>query len=71
MYMQDIKKMGKEEIGKNLDQNYVELGRIKEGIRTGKEKDVKKSLKIRKNIARMLTALKDLENNKESEKESK
>ena len=64
MDVKDLRKKTEEELKKEISQSYLELKNVMEDIRTGKEKNVKKGLKIRKNIARMLTVL----NEKESKK---
>lgn len=55
-----IRKMEKSSIEKELQKMEAELVEISENIRMGKEKDVRKSLKIKRNIARMLTVLKEM-----------
>ena len=55
-----MRKMKVEEIEKEITQAYVELKNTRDEISSGKEKDVSKSLKIRRNIARMLTVLNEM-----------
>ncbi len=60
MKMAEIRKMKIEEIEKEITHQYLELKNIKSSIRLGKESDVSKNLKIKRNIARMLTVLTQL-----------
>ena len=56
----DLTKMTKEDLGKKIDEERTSLHQVLYDIRLGKEKNVRKGLMIRKNIARMLTVLKTL-----------
>lgn len=56
----EIRKMNREDITKQLTQQYAELRNTQDDIRTGKEKDASKTLKIKRNIARMLTVLQEM-----------
>jgi ribosomal protein L29 len=56
----EIRKMSREDVVKQLVQQYAEVRNIQDQIRTGKEKDSSKSLKIKRNIARMLTVLNEM-----------
>lgn len=69
MKIGEIRNMKKEEIEKQIAQLYSDLRNTNLDILSGKEKDVKKGLKIRKIIARMLTVLKEMETKKVDEKE--
>jgi ribosomal protein L29 len=57
MTTDDIRKMTVDEIKKELTSQYLELRNISDLIRSGKEKNVSKNLNIKRNIARMLTVL--------------
>jgi ribosomal protein L29 len=57
MEIKDMKKMKKEELEKELQKMENELQVVKKDVRSGKEKNVKKSLRIKKNIARIHTVL--------------
>ncbi len=57
MKIKDIKAMKKEDLQKELVRFQTELFEAKKGIRDGKEKDVKKSLRIKRIIARIQTVL--------------
>lgn len=63
MRADDIRKMSVDDIKKELTSLYLELRNVSDAIRTGKEKNVSKSLNIRRNIARMLTVLRQKESN--------
>lgn len=63
MRADDIRKMIVEEIKKEITRAYMELKNTTEAIKTGKEKNVNKSLNMRRNIARMLTVLQQKTNN--------
>ncbi|HRI06072.1 MAG TPA: 50S ribosomal protein L29 [Candidatus Dojkabacteria bacterium] len=63
MRADDIRKMTVEEIKKEITRAYMELKNTTEAIKTGKEKNVNKSLNMRRNIARMLTVLQQKTNN--------
>lgn len=63
MRADDIRKMTVEEIKKEITRAYMELKNTTEAIKTGKEKNVNKSLNMRRNIARMLTVLQQKSNN--------
>lgn len=63
MRADDIRKMTVEEIKKEITRAYMELKNTTEAIKTGKEKNVNKSLNMRRNIARMLTVLQPKTNN--------
>ena len=52
-----IRKMEESSLKSEVAKMYEELNKSREEIRLGKEKDPKKSLKIKRNIARMLTVL--------------
>ncbi len=65
MNMKEIRKLKKEELFKELGSLESELVRVKNEIRAGKEKNVRKSLRIKKNIARIRTVLNELERNNE------
>jgi ribosomal protein L29 len=56
----EIREMKREDVVKQLTQQYAELRNIQDNIRTGKEKDSSKTLKIKRNIARMLTVLTEM-----------
>lgn len=66
-----IRKMKKDEIEKAVIENYTELKNIGNDVRVGKEKDSTKSLKIKRNIARMLTVLSEGSFSKEVESKPK
>lgn len=55
-----IRKMEKDAIEKETKKLQEELFSSYESVRLGKEKDVRKTLKIKRNIARMLTVLKEM-----------
>lgn len=57
MKVSAIRKMEESSLQSELKKMYQELIKCKEDIRIGKEKDFRKSLKIKRNIARMLTVL--------------
>lgn len=64
MFASEYRKMKTEELQKEIDKKSDEYVQIKEDIMRGKEKDVRKSLKLRREIAKMLTVLTEM-NNKE------
>jgi ribosomal protein L29 len=57
MKIKDIKVMKKEDLQKELAKFQAELFEAKKEIRDGKEKNVKKSLRIKRIIARIQTVL--------------
>ena len=63
MRADEIRKMTVEEIQKEITRAYMELRNLSDAIKTGKEKNVNKSLNMRRNIARMLTVLQQKTNN--------
>ncbi len=71
MEIAKIRKMSKEELSKSIIEGYTELKNIGNDLRTGKEKDSTKSLKIKRNIARMLTVLNEGSFTKSEESKSK
>ncbi|KKR05649.1 MAG: 50S ribosomal protein L29 [candidate division WS6 bacterium GW2011_GWF2_39_15] len=62
MKADEIRKMSVEDIKKEITSAYMELKNVTDNIRVGKEKNVRKSLNIKRNIARMLTVLKQKQN---------
>lgn len=72
MKMDDIRKLKKEELKKELGSLKAELVTAKKEIKSGKEKNVRKGLRIKKNIARIRTVLNELEKeNGKKESETK
>jgi ribosomal protein L29 len=61
MKINDIRNLKKEELEKELGSLEAELVTAKKEIRYGKEKNVKKNLRIKRNIARIRTVLNELE----------
>jgi len=57
MEIKDIRAMKKEDLQKELAKFQADLLESKKGIRDGKEKNVKKSLRIKRIIARIQTVL--------------
>ena len=57
MKISAIRKLEEGSLQVELKKMYEDLTKSKEEIRLGKEKDFRKSLKIKRNIARMLTVL--------------
>ena len=55
-----IRKMEEGALRTELTKLYEQLMQSKNDIRLGKEKDTQKSLKIKRNIARMLTVLREM-----------
>ncbi len=55
-----VRKMEESAIRKELVKLYEDLKQSVEDTRLGKEKDSQKSLKIKRNIARMLTVLREM-----------
>lgn len=60
MKVSAIRKMEEVSLRSEIKKAYEDLKTSSDQIRTGKEKDPKKSLKIKRNIARMLTVLQEL-----------
>ena len=56
----DLSKMTKDELVKKIAEERANFLQIAFNIRMGKEKNVRKGLMLRKNIAKMLTVLKTL-----------
>ena len=71
MKIAEIRKMKAAEIEKEVAHAYDELKNSSDDISSGKEKDVSKSLKIRRKIARMLTVLNETKNEAEISKSDK
>ncbi len=61
MNIQEMKKLNKQELLKELGVLKQELETSKADISSGKEKNVRKSLRIKRNIARIQTVLNELE----------
>jgi ribosomal protein L29 len=61
MNIQEIKKLKTEELVKELLKKQEELFEVSKDIRNGKEKNVKKSLRIKRIIARIQTVLNEKE----------
>ncbi len=61
MKIDEIKKMKKEDMEKEITSLKKELLKTKEEIEKGKEKNVRKGLRIKRNIARIHTVLNELE----------
>lgn len=59
-----IRKMEEGAIKQEIAKLRADLLQTKVDLRLGKEKDVKKGLKIKRNIARMLTVLKEMNSKK-------
>ena len=57
MKTSEIRKLKKEELEKQIAEQKEEFYKTSDEVQSGKEKDLGKSLKIRRNIARMLTVL--------------
>ena len=57
MKIQEIRKLADEQLEVELKKFQKELGEVSKEIREGKEKDVKKSLRIKRTIARIHTVL--------------
>lgn len=55
-----VRKMEESAIRKELVKLYEDLKQSVEDTRLGKERDSQKSLKIKRNIARMLTVLREM-----------
>ncbi|MCK9368727.1 50S ribosomal protein L29 [Candidatus Dojkabacteria bacterium] len=55
-----IRKMEKVAIDTEVKKEREQLNEISQSVRLGKEKNVRKTLQIRRNIARMLTVLKEM-----------
>lgn len=64
MFASEYRKMKKAELQKEIDKKTEEYIQAKEDIMRGKEKDVRKSLKLRREIAKMLTVLPELTDKK-------
>lgn len=62
MNSDEIRKMSVDEIKKELTSLQVQLRDTSDAIRSGKEKNVAKNLNIKRNIARMLTVLRQKQN---------
>ena len=67
----EIRKLKKEELEKELGSLKAELATAKEEIKSGKEKNVRKGLRTKKNIARIRTVLNELEKENEKGKSEK
>ncbi len=67
MDIKEIRKLKDEDLEKELGQLRSQLEQVKQDIEVGKEKNVRKTLRIKKNIARILTVL----NERKVENESK
>lgn len=64
MKISAIRKMEEGAIKLEIAKLQADFLQSKVDLRLGKEKDVKKSLKIKRNIARMLTVLKEISSKK-------
>lgn len=53
----ELRKLNKEKLLAELEERRKELSEYRDAFRTGKEKNSKKALLIRKNIARILSVL--------------
>ncbi len=70
MEIKDIKKLNMEELDKELYKFRKEFSQAKKEIRDGKEKDVRKGLRIKRIIARIHTVLNEKKRDKLKQKEN-
>jgi ribosomal protein L29 len=61
MFATEIRKMKKEDLVKEITDAKMELLKVQDQIASGKETEVRKSLKLMREIARMLTVLTQIE----------
>ncbi|GEM_PF-2910731 len=70
MELKEIRKLKTEDLNKELEKFYKQLVKIKKDIRDGKEKDVRKGLRIKRIIARIQTVLNENKKNNLKQKEN-
>lgn len=70
MEIKDIKKLNIEELEKEISKFRKEFSQAKKQIRDGKEKDVRKGLRIKRIIARIQTVLNEKKKDKLKQKEN-
>ena len=70
MEIKEIKKLNIEELEKEIEKFRKELFQARKEIRDGKEKDVRKGLRIKRIIARIQTVLNENKKNNLKQKEN-
>lgn len=70
MEIKEIKKLNIEELEKEIEKFRKELFQARKEIRDGKEKDVRKGLRIKRIIARIQTVLNEKKKDKLKQKEN-
>ena len=65
MDIKEMRKLKREDLEKELGQLCSQLEQAKQDIETGKEKNVRKTLRIKRNIARIHTVLNEMETKNE------